>query len=191
MQTLSGRLLVGIVVAFSATFAGAGEKKVTPDESSSKARSANDEKGSAKDATSATEAAGDEEIKPEALPKAIKSAIRKKFPKSKILSAEKGVEDGKPIYEASIQSDKHKIDVTLSPEGKILSYEKALSESERPKAMMESLNAKYPHATIKLVEEVWENGKFNGYEATILGPNKKSLDVSFDTKGRLVEDQKK
>ena len=110
---------------------------------------------------------------------------------SKIVSAEKGTEDGKPIYEASIESEKHKIDVTLSPSGKILSFEKALLASDRPKAMMQSLNAKYPHATIKLVEEVWENDKFTGYEATIVDANKKSVDVTFDKKGNLVEDGKK
>jgi|SRR4051794_24455657 hypothetical protein len=191
MQKLIGPFIVVLAVALSATFARAAEKQGASEESAVKARSASDQDKSVKETSSGSNAAGDEDIKPESLPKAIKAAIRKRFPKSKIVSAEKGTEDGKPIYEASIESEKHKIDVTLNPQGKILSFEKALLASDRPKAMMQSLNAKYPRATIKLVEEVWENDKFTGYEATVVDSNKKSLEVSFDKKGKLIEDQKK
>lgn len=191
MQFVAGRLVAVIVIALSAVAARAEEKRVSPENTSANERKASSDGKTSKSTASSTNAAGDEDIKPESLPKPIKNAIRKRFPRSKIVSAEKGTEYGKPIYEASIESEKHKIDVTLDPDGKILSFEKALLASERPKLMMQSLNAKYPHATIKLVEEVWENDKFTGYEVTVVDANKKSLDVSFDKKGKLVEDEKK
>jgi hypothetical protein len=190
MQKPIGGYIVVIVVGFNALFARAAEKEPMSDRSA-KAHSASDQKATTKDTTTNPESAGDEDIKPEALPKAVRAAIRKRFPKSKIESAEKGVEEGKPIYEASIESQKHKIDVTLSPDGKILSFEKALLPSERPKALIESLNAKYPHATLKLVEELWENDKQTGYEATLNSPDKKTIEVPFDAKGKLIENQKK
>ncbi len=132
-------------------------------------------------------AAGDEDIKPEALPKSVKDAVKAKFPKAKITSAEKGTEDGKPIYEVSIQSEKRNIDVTLNPEGEILSFEKTLLPSDRPKAMIESLKSKYPDASIKLIEEVWEHGKKTGYEATIITDSKKTIEVTFDATGMLID----
>lgn len=133
---------------------------------------------------------GDEDIKPEDLPKALTSAIFKKYPGAKIASAEKGTEDGKPIYEATIKSEQHSIDLTLSPDGKILSIEKTLLPSEYPKATLPSLHAKYPHAIIKTLEEVCEDDKCTGYEAVVITANKKSIDVEFDTSGKLIEKHK-
>jgi len=137
----------------------------------------------------ATEQAGDEDINPADLPKAVTEAIKKRFPNAEIKSAEKGEEDGKPIFEASIKSDRHDIDVTLSPNGEILSFEKAVKEKDLPKAVSESLSEKYPHATIKLVEEVWEHDKLTGYEATIVTSDKKKIAITFDPAGKLVEEE--
>ncbi len=136
-------------------------------------------------------AAADEDIKPSDLPKAIKDALRARFPKAKITSAEKGTEEGKPIFEVSIKNQQRNIDVTLSPRGEILSFEKTLLPSDRPKRMMETLNAKYPHASIKIIEEVWEHDKRTGYEGSIITEGKKTVEVAFDANGKLVESDKK
>jgi uncharacterized membrane protein YkoI len=168
---------VGLVVAMSAVFARAVEEKVKPGETTSKV------------ATPAAPAA-DEDIKPSELPRIVTDAIKKKFPKAEIKAAEKGEEDGKPIFEVTINDNHHDIDVTLSTKGDILSFEKTLKMSELPKAMTKSLGAKYPHYSVKLIEEVWENGKHTGYEGTILTADKKKVEVTFDPKGKLIEGKK-
>lgn len=89
-----------------------------------------------------------------------------------------------------MKDEKHNIDVTLNLSGKITSLEKSLPPSERPKALIDSLDAKYPQATIKLVEEVWEEGKLTGYEAAIVTADKKNKEVDFDPRGKLIEDKK-
>jgi uncharacterized membrane protein YkoI len=138
----------------------------------------------------AAKPAADEDIKPSDLPPVVTAAIKAKFPQAEIKSAEKGEEDGKPIIEATIINDKHSIDVTLSPKGEILSMEKTLKMNELPKAMKKSLNAKYPHSTVKLIEEVSEHDKITGYEGTIITSDKKSIEVNFDSKGKLIEGKK-
>jgi uncharacterized membrane protein YkoI len=137
-----------------------------------------------------TAAAGDEEVKPADLPRSVSDAVKARFKDAKVKSAEKGTEDGKPIYEVSITSDERNIDVTLSPKGEILSFEKTLLPSDRPKAMMRSLNTKYPGSSIKLIEEVWERDKKTGYEGTIITSDKKTVEVTFDPHGRLIKKQK-
>lgn len=134
--------------------------------------------------------AGDEQIKPQDLPKAVIAGVNKRFPNAEITGAEQGKEDGKQIFEVSIKSENHNIDATLDPSGKILGIEKALSDSERPKAIVKALDAKYPHATIKLIEEVWDKDKKTGYEATIVTSDKKHLELDFDPQGKLIEDSK-
>jgi uncharacterized membrane protein YkoI len=134
--------------------------------------------------------AGEEKVKPQDLPQAVKVGVERKYPKAEITGAEKGEEDGQQIYEVSIKSENRNIDVTFNPKGEILSIEKTLLESERPAALIQSLNAKYPHATVKLIEEVWEKDKMTGYEATIVTADKKSMELDFDPHGKLIEDKK-
>jgi hypothetical protein len=134
--------------------------------------------------------AADEDIKPSELPSVVTEGLKAKFPQAEIKSAEKGEEEGKPIFEISISNDKHAIDVTLSPKGEILSFEKTLKMNELPKAMKKSLNAKYPHATIQVIEEVWEHDKLTGYEGIVVTPDKKKVEVTFDPKGKLIESKK-
>jgi uncharacterized membrane protein YkoI len=138
----------------------------------------------------ATKPAADEDIKPSDLPPAVTEAVKAKFPQAEIKSAEKSEEGGKPIIEVTIINDKHSIDVTLSPKGEILSMEKTLKMNELPKVMKKSLNSKYPHSTVKVIEEVWEHDKLTGYEGTIITTDKKSVEVNFDPKGKLIEAKK-
>ena len=139
--------------------------------------------------SSSKEAPSDEEVAVDKLPRAVKAAIESRFPKAKITKAEKGHEDGKDIIEVSLKQDKQNIDVTLIPDGKILSFEKTIAVSEMPRTMSETLKAKYPQAHIKLVEEIWELDKLTGFEATVVTKDKKTIEIMFDPKGKPVSDK--
>lgn len=141
-------------------------------------------------AGTSTKAASEETTKGDELPAKVKEAIHAKFPKATIDSSEKGKEEGQEIYEVSIKEEKHKFDVTLTTDGKILGFEKSISKAEQPKAMSETLKSKYQDATIKLTEEVWEHDKLMGYEVTLVTKDKKTLEIMFDPKGKLVSDKK-
>ena len=144
------------------------------------------------DATAKSAAAEEEEkIEINTLPKAVASAVKTKFPKAEMASAEKGDEDGKPVFEVSIKNGKQSIDVTLTPEGKILLVEKAIDGKDLPKAVATALASKYPKATIKLAEELIRDDKLSGYEITVVTADNKTHEVEFDPKGKLVEEEKK
>jgi uncharacterized membrane protein YkoI len=140
-------------------------------------------------ANPAAESSKEEEVKFDELPKVVKDALHAKFPKAQVGSAEKGVEDGKPIFEVSVKDNGRNTDVTLTPDGKILSYEKALPPSDRPKMSVKTVKSKYPNSTIKLVEEVWEDGKLEGYEVTLVTADKKTVEVMFDSNCKLETDK--
>jgi uncharacterized membrane protein YkoI len=139
--------------------------------------------------SSSAEAPSEEDVAIDKLPTAVKAAIKAKFPKAKMHSAEQGKEDGKPIYEVSLKQNKQNIDVTLVPDGTILSFEKTIAASEMPKAMSETLESKYPQAKIKVVEETWEHDQLTGFEATIVTKDKKTVEVMFDPKGKIVSNK--
>jgi hypothetical protein len=58
------------------------------------------------------------------LPSPVTAAIKNRFPKSELLSAEKDLENGKVIFEVKVRSDGQNYDVDVAPSGKILKIER-------------------------------------------------------------------
>jgi hypothetical protein len=57
------------------------------------------------------------------LPSPVTAAIKNRFPKSELLSAEKDLENGKVKYEVKVRSNGQNYDVDVTPSGKILKVE--------------------------------------------------------------------
>jgi hypothetical protein len=57
------------------------------------------------------------------LPKVVRDAVQARFPNAKLVSSGKETEDGKPLFEVAIKHREQNIDVTLTPEGKIIEIE--------------------------------------------------------------------
>src|SRR5437879_2104073 len=85
---------------------------------------------------------GEEKVPLDKLPQAVVDAVKAKFPKAKLVSAEKETDDGKTVYEVAIKNDKQSIEVTLTPEGKIIEIEKQIAAKDLPKAVADALKAK-------------------------------------------------
>jgi uncharacterized membrane protein YkoI len=141
-------------------------------------------------ATAAVVHADEEKVALDKLPKAVKDAIKAKFPDAELVGAEKETENGKTQYEVSIKNKKDKLDVILSADGKIVAIEKEIEAKELPKPVTAALDAKYPKATIKKVEEITKDDKVT-FEVLIETADKKKLEVVFDPKGKIVEEEKK
>ncbi len=134
--------------------------------------------------------ADEEKVALDKLPKAVTDAVKKQFDGCKLVAASKEKEDGKEVFEVVIKHKDHTIEVTLTPEGKIVSVEKEIEAKDAPKAVAAALDAKYPKATIKKLEEVTEDGKTT-YEYLIVTADKKTLEVVFDPQGKVVKEEKK
>jgi hypothetical protein len=141
-------------------------------------------------ATAAVVRADEEKIALDKLPKAVVDAVKAKFPDAELVGAEKETENGKTQYEVSIKNKKDKVDVIVTSEGKIVAIEKLIEVKDLPKPVTEALNAKYPKATIKKAEEITKDDKVT-FEVAIETADKKKLEVVFDPKGKIVEEEKK
>jgi uncharacterized membrane protein YkoI len=133
---------------------------------------------------------GDEQkIKLEEVPKAVMKSVKGKFPGAEMRAAAKEVEEGKTRFEVSLTSKGRKYDVIASPSGEILVVEKELSQDEVPAKVMGALKAKYPHAKIKLAEELieYEDGKEDekSYEFAIETADKKTKEVVISAAGKI------
>jgi putative PepSY-like beta-lactamase-inhibitor len=135
--------------------------------------------------------ADEEKVPLDKLPKAVADAVKAKFPKAELVSADKEKDNGKEVFEVNIKHEGASIDVTVTPEGKIVLIEKTIAAKDLPKAVADALKAKYPDATIKKVEEISKDDKIEKYEALIVAKDKQLLEVSFDPTGKFLEEEKK
>lgn len=137
----------------------------------------------------------DEKVPLDKLPKAVVDAVKKKFPKAKLVEASKETENGKTEYEVSIMDGGKNIDVTLTPEGTILGLEKEIAAKDLPKAVIETLESKYPKATYKTIEEVISikdgNETFEHYEVLVVTADKKSFEVELTKDGKIKKTEEK
>lgn len=127
-------------------------------------------------------AAGEEKISAKELPRAVIKAIKAKFPKAEIEEAAREEEEGKTVYEVSLEIKERKVDVAMKPDGTILEIEKEVPVGELPKAVKKALVAKYPKAKIKKVEAITngEDGPTN-YEVVLV------TEVVVSPKGKFIE----
>ena len=135
--------------------------------------------------------ADEEKVPLKDLPKAVADAVKKKFPKAKVVSASKEIEDEKTLYEVTLKDGEQNVQVTATPEGKIVEIEKEIAAKDLPKEVTEALDEKYPKATIKKVEEVIATGKDLAYEVLLVTKDKKTVEVKFDAKGKVLKVENK
>jgi hypothetical protein len=137
------------------------------------------------------QAGGEEKVPLDKLPKAVVDAVKAKFPDAQLKSAEKEKEDGKIVYEVNIKDGKHTIEVTVTPDGKLVSIEKEIEPKDLPKAVAEALREKYPNAKIKKAEELAKgDGKVTGYEMVIVTTGGQTLEVVFNPQGKFQKEEK-
>jgi uncharacterized membrane protein YkoI len=137
-----------------------------------------------------------EKVSPDKLPKAVADAIKARFPKGEITSAEKEIEDGKVVYDIELKSEGLKYEMDIKEDGTVIEIEKEIPLKDVPAAITKALEDKYPKSKIIDIMEV---NKVEGkketpihYEATIETADKKKLEVivSLDGKKVMAEGEK-
>jgi hypothetical protein len=129
------------------------------------------------------------------VPQAGLEAVKAMFADADITGAAKETEEGKTVFEVSLKQKGRNIDVTLGTDGKIQLIEKEIAAKDLPAAVKRALEAKYPKATYKIIEEVSnvKDGKptLDFFEALLVTANKQKLEVQITPDGRIKSEEKK
>ncbi|APW63688.1 PepSY domain-containing protein [Paludisphaera borealis] len=136
--------------------------------------------------------ADEEKIPLKDVPKAVLDAVKARFPKGEIKSAEKEDEDGKTTYEVALKDDGHTLDVALKADGTILEIEKKVAAKDLPKAVAAAVEAKYPKGTVKKAEEIvtFKKGKEQkSFEVVVTETGKKSVEVKLSADGKILKQE--
>jgi uncharacterized membrane protein YkoI len=123
------------------------------------------------------------------VPKAVLKAVRDKFKGAELVNAQTEKEDGKLIYEIIINDKGQNVDVSVTPEGKIISFERTIATKELPRPVIEAINKKYPQAEFKRIEEFTEEEKMN-YEVLLVTDDKKMIELVLDREGKILREEK-
>jgi hypothetical protein len=136
--------------------------------------------------------AGEGKVPLNKVPKAVLDAVKARFPGATLLGASTEKENDKTVYEISLTYKKHHHDVTVEPEGKIVSIEREISSRDLPKVVREAISGKYPKATYMRVEELMKGGgTLHAYEALLVTADKSMVEVVLDLKGKFLKEEKK
>ena len=139
--------------------------------------------------------AGEESIPLDKLPKVVVEAVKKRFPKATMTEAAKETDGDKVEFEVTLKDGATKVDVMLSPDGKITVIEKVIAARTLPKAVTAAIDAKFPKAIFKTAEEVIKvtDGKeaLDFYEVLLTDANKKDWEVKVTAAGKITETEDK
>lgn len=135
--------------------------------------------------------ADEEKVSLDKVPKAVMDSVKARFPGAKLLGASTEKDGDKVVYEMSLTYKKHHHDVTVQPDGKILDIEKEIARKDLPKAVRETLAAKYAKADYKRVEELSKgDGKIHAYEVLLITGDT-VVEVVLDPAGKILKEEKK
>ncbi len=123
------------------------------------------------------------------VPTAAIEAVKRKYPNARIEAFTRERDKSQVEYEVTLRDGGRKLDVSLSPEGTILSEEEVISEKELPQEVRKALKASvYGKARIAGVERLITREKNDEptYEIHVLEDGKKH-ELVFDKTGKPVK----
>lgn len=134
--------------------------------------------------------ADEEKVALDKVPVAVMNAVKAKFPGATLKSAAKEEDKGQTIYEVSLTDRGQAVDVSVKPEGMIVSVERTIKVSDLPAGVTAALNKKYPKAELESAEEVTEGDKVT-FEVVVETADDKKFEVVLDRSGKILKEEAK
>jgi hypothetical protein len=140
--------------------------------------------------------AQEEKVPLDKVPKAVADTVKKRFPRAEVLGSTKEPDDaGKTVYEVQIKDQGHNIDVTVTPEGTLVSIERTIEEKDLPKKAAATLQSRWPGAKYEIIEEVIhvKDGKetLDYYEVLMATADKKKMEACVTADGKITKTEEK
>jgi hypothetical protein len=129
--------------------------------------------------------AAEQEIPCEVVPRAVRAAFEKAFPKATIKECSKEVEKGKTAYEISSTEGETRRDVLFYADGRLVVIEEAIPIESAPDPVQRAVRNLYPGGEITLAEKIIRDGAVL-YEFRVKHRGK-HVETVFDPSGNEVK----
>jgi hypothetical protein len=136
---------------------------------------------------------GEKKIEKSEVPGPVLDAVARKYPAARMVGFERSDDDGKTLFEVAIESGATKMDVEVTPQGKIEVEETVIGSADLPAPVKAGLAAsRYKNWKTQKIEKVIKQEKTDNpfYELVIQNKSKK-LELVFDHDGKIAEQGKK
>lgn len=125
----------------------------------------------------------------DACPAPVKTTLEQKFPKSTITRCKAEREHGRDQFEVKLsKADGAKIEVDVSPDGKILQVEEKISVDKVPAAVTKAFGQRYPKAKLDAAEKQTPSEGAPTYELEFT-TDKGRKEATFTEDGKFVEEE--
>jgi len=125
------------------------------------------------------------------IPANVMSVLSAKFPNAKIAKWSKEKEGGKEVYDIEFTQDGRKFEADIFADGTIHNWEQQIAQGDLPKAVVETVNRKFPNAVLKEIMAVTDvkNGaeQLEGYEIVVERAGKRDVEMTITPDGRILE----
>jgi hypothetical protein len=126
------------------------------------------------------------------LPGQVLDALVARFPGAEVQKWTKEEEGGVVLYDVEFKREGLHCEADVTENGTIDNWEKAIAAKELPAAVLAAVEKRYPKAVVDEVMQTTrvKNGKdeLEGYEITLRTAEKKRVEVTVATDGRILED---
>jgi hypothetical protein len=134
----------------------------------------------------------DEKVPLDKVPAKILDAVKTKYSKAEIVSAEKGDVDGTKVYEFKLKEGAKEWEAAFTPDGKFHSSEEPLKEADLTAKVKEAFTKKYGDVKIVSAEKETsgEGDKTKVVYEIIFQKGKEKLEAQFDPEGKFLGEEK-
>ena len=137
------------------------------------------------------------EVALDQVPKVVMDAVTTRFADATVrAAATEKTPEGNEVYEINLEGkDLNNIDMTLTPEGAMVLIEQQIERERLPAALAKTLEAKFPKARYRLIEEVItmkdKEEKLSHYEVLLITRQKQIRSVEVGLDGKILKVEKK
>jgi hypothetical protein len=132
----------------------------------------------------------DEKVPLDKVPAKVMEALKAKYPKATVVSAEKGDVDGTKVYEFALEQGKKKWEACFTPDGKFFSSEEAVTKL--PAKVQEAFDTKYPGAKVTKIdkETTGEGDKAKVVYEIFIERGTDTFEIQYDASGKYLAEKK-
>jgi uncharacterized membrane protein YkoI len=126
------------------------------------------------------------------IPKKVMDTLKAKFPKAEIHKWTMEKEGDIVVYDIEFKQGTQKFEADIKEDGTLMNWEKEIAAKDLPAAVKQTLDKRYPKATIKEVMEITEikdkKEVLEGYEIVLETADKKEQEITIAPDGKVLED---
>lgn len=126
------------------------------------------------------------------IPKIVMDALKARFPKAEIQKWTKEKEGDKVVYDIEFKQGVQKFEADIFESGTIHNWEKEIAAKDLPNAVKQTVDKKYPKATLKEIMEITEvkdrKESLEGYEIVLETTDKQEVEITVAPDGKVLEE---